>query len=474
MTAVRAQVHGARRAAIAVAAVAAALLTACAGTSAPAARGGAGSSAPAAGGGTGHVSAGPVSVSAGPVAEISQACAHTRGGNAEVETAADTGGHVYSVWIGCGGIGFARSPDGGRTFLPAVRVPGSADIAGTAFSWDPAVTVGPDGTLYVAYMHRAHGFMYPVVDISTDHGARFTKITAVRPPRLGNWGDRDFIAVGRGGTVYLTWDYGPQARLIKPLCSKSGSCAYAAGDVNAVIQKSTDGGRTFGKITPLGPNFPRNGGYSAPLIVRPDGTVDVLYIDHPVSPGSYALHPGHEVFTSSRSGTTWPNHALWPSKGTLSLPAWWINGDIAVDTAGTLYASWDTQGTNADIGWLTSSANGGTTWSRLVRVTPDTDRAPHIMQVAGGARGVACGAWLTDASPRGYALWLRPYSVRSGWLAPALRVSPRYGKASVWPGDTFGMAVLPGHGAVRIAMSWGSAVRSSRTAQIWSRTVTMG
>jgi hypothetical protein len=458
---------GPRSARCAAIAAAATVLTACAGTPAPAGGGGTGTPAPATGGGIGRMSLGPVS-------EVSRACAQARGGSAEVETAADAAGHVYAVWIGCGGIGFARSANSGRTFLPAIRVPGSATLSRSVSSWDPAVTVGPDGTLYVAYMHRAHGSMYPVVAISTDHGARFARSTALRPPHAGNWGDRDFIAAGSGGAVYLTWDYGPQASLVKLLCSKSGSCAYAAGDLNAVIQKSTDGGRTFGKITPLGPDFPRNGGYSAPLIVAPDGTVDALYIDHPASPRTYKLHPGHEVFTSSRDGTTWPNHVLWPGTGTLSLPEWWINGDIATDAAGTLYATWDTQGTHADIGWLTSSADGGTTWSRPVRVTPDTDRAPHIVQVAGGAGGVAYVAWLTNASPRGYTLWLRPYSVRSGWLAPARRVSPRYGRASVWPGDTFGIAVLPGRGAVRVAMSWGSAVGSSRTAQIWARTVTIG
>jgi hypothetical protein len=460
----QAATRGARRAAIAAAA---ALLAGCAATTSAPAGGGTGTTAPHAGGGTGHLTLGPVS-------RVSQACTQSRGGNAEVETAADAAGNVYAAWIGCGGIGFARSADGGRTFQPAVQMPGSADLSRAAFSWDPAVTVGPDGTLYVAYMHSAHGFMYPVVAISTDHGSRFSRVTAVRPPHAGNWGDRVFIAAGRGGTVYLTWDYGPQARLIKPLCSKAGSCAYAAGDVNAVIQKSTDGGRTFGKITPLGPNFPRNGGYGAQLVVRPDGTVDVLYIDHPASPRTFRLHPGHEVFTSSRNGTTWPNHVLWPDKGTLSLPAWWINGDIAADSAGTLYATWDTQGTNADIGWLTSSADGGKTWSRPVRVTPDTDQAPHIVQVAGGAPGVAYVAWLTSASPHGYALWLRPYSVRSGWLGPALRVSPQYGKTSVWPGDTFGIAVLRGRGAVRIAVSWGSAVGSSDKSEIWARTVTIG
>ena len=49
-----------------------------------------------------------VAVSAGP------ACS---GQNAEVETATDPRtGVLYEAWIGCRGIGFARSTDGGKTF----------------------------------------------------------------------------------------------------------------------------------------------------------------------------------------------------------------------------------------------------------------------------------------------------------------------------------------------------------------------
>jgi len=38
---------------------------------------------------------------------------HCPGQNAEVETATSAPHYVYDLWIGCGGIGFARSTDGG-------------------------------------------------------------------------------------------------------------------------------------------------------------------------------------------------------------------------------------------------------------------------------------------------------------------------------------------------------------------------
>jgi len=115
----------------------------------------------------------------------------------------------------------------------------------------------------------------------------------------------------------------------------------------------------------------------------------VLYIDHPVSPGTYKLHPGHEDFTSSPDGTTWPAHPLelWPPRGSLSLREWRISGDISRDAAGHLYVTWDTQTSGGDIGWLSCSADGGRHWSSPVRVTPDHGNAMHNVEVAGEARG---------------------------------------------------------------------------------------
>jgi hypothetical protein len=407
-----------------------------------------------------------------PMTDISSGCG---GYNAEVEEARAAPEYVYATWIGCRGIGFARSADGGLHFGQPMTVPGSPGD-----SWDPAIATAPDGTVYVAYMHANGPFgqpgtsMYPVVAASFDHGVSFRQVSRDLPPHPGNWGDRDFIAVSRTGTVYLTWDYGPSAAEVKLLCSPTGSCAYSNGDFNAVIQKSADGGRTWGPITHVEPGFPLGGGYSAPLLVRPGGRVDVLYIHHPTDPGTLAVHPGHEYFTSSPNGLTWPAHPLelWPGKGTLSLPEWWIDGDIAADTAGNLYATWDTQTARGDIGWLTYSRDGGRTWSLPVRVTPDTDHAPHIVQVAGGTAGVAYVGWQTSAPAQGWATYLRPFSVTRGWLGPVIRVSRKYGNTHLWPGDTFGMSVLPGP-RNRISLTWGSAIGASHNSEIYAADVTL-
>jgi hypothetical protein len=389
----------------------------------------------------------PASVS--PMTDISARCG---GNSAEVEEAFGPPGYVYADWIGCGGIGFARSADSGRHFGPAITVPGSR-----GFSWDPAIAVAADGTVYAAFMHVSGGSFHPMVAVSRDHGATFSQVHQVLPPAPGNWGDRVFIAAGPRNRLYLTWDYGPSAGAVKTVCIKAGSCAFASGDLNAVVQSSGDGGATWGPITHLEPGFPLGGGYGAPLVVAPDGRVDVLYDAHPTDPGTGKLHSGYEYFTSSPDGSHWPAapRKLWPGQGTLSLDEWWIDGDISADAAGNLYATWDTQTSAGDIGWLTHSQDDGRTWSAPLRVTPDTDRAPHIVESAGGQAGVAYLAWQTSAPKQGYATYLRPFSVRSGWLAPAIKVSGAYGNAGIWPGDTFGIAVLPGGG---VSLTWGSAV----------------
>src|SRR6516165_8945841 len=100
-----------------------------------------------------------------PMTDISAGCA---GSSSEVEEAFAPPGYVYAEWIGCGGIGFARSADSGRHFGAALTIPGSP-----GFSWDPAITVAADGTVYAAFMHStgqgASTSNYPVIAVSYDH-----------------------------------------------------------------------------------------------------------------------------------------------------------------------------------------------------------------------------------------------------------------------------------------------------------------
>src|ERR1700675_1913709 len=157
--------------------------------------------------------------SVGPHLNISASCS---GQNAEVLQAVDrTLGYVYEEWMGCRGIAFARSTDGGATFQTPISVPGS--IGSNLNTWDPAVTVAPDGTVYAAFMIAHSSQWYPVVAASFDHGVTFPQVTQVVPPDPKNWGDRVFLATGPDGTLYLTYDYGPERTSVTTICATNGS-----------------------------------------------------------------------------------------------------------------------------------------------------------------------------------------------------------------------------------------------------------
>jgi hypothetical protein len=223
--------------------------------------------------------------------------------------------------------------------------------------------------------------------------------------------------------------------------------------------------------------LPAGGGYDASVLVQPGGTVDALIWGHHLNPKTFAVHPGHEFFTSSADGgTRWSKLTeVGRSAGSIGILTWWIDGDLGRDPAGNLYATWDTQTARGDIGWLSTSTDGGRTWSAPLRVTSDHDNATHIVEVAGAGPGAAIVAWQADNSPRGYATYLRRFSIRRGWLGPAIRVSRQFGKKTIWPGDTFGLTVLShGDGPFapdRVALSWGSAVGSNKNSEIYSAVV---
>src|SRR3954467_12275895 len=102
----------------------------------------------------------PVAVFAALLALPLAACADASGGpkavqvsdcsgrNSEPVQAID-GRYVYEAWIGCNAIAFSRSTNGGKTFGPSDVVKGSSQAG--MFSWDPAIAVAADGTVYVAY-----------------------------------------------------------------------------------------------------------------------------------------------------------------------------------------------------------------------------------------------------------------------------------------------------------------------------------
>lgn len=412
--------------------------------------------------------AGSITYEVGPISRVSVGCP----GTGDISEASDPGrDYVYQEFEGCdngNGIGFARSINGGDSYAPPAALPGSRG------GWDPSVAVAPDGTVYAAFMNTADHRTYPVVDVSHNFGQSFAVEQSLRPAQANNWGDADYIAVAANGTLYVAWGYGPSTSEVVTKCSKKGSCWATNGDVNVVVQSSSDEAESFTPMVVVSPGYPDAGADEGDIAVAPDGAIDVLYQGYQVvNRKTLALADGHEFFTTSANGgTTWSAPIeVGANAGQMTINEWWDDGSIASDGAGDLYATWDTQGRiggqPTDIGWVSFSTDGGRQWSAATQATPDQRDVPHIMEVTGAGYGKAYVAWLSSSDPRGYALYLRTLAVSAnsglgGWLSGAVRISRQFGNPTVFPGDTFGIAASS---PTTLVLSWGSAVPGSPS--IW-------
>lgn len=237
--------------------------------------------------------------------------------------------YVYISFEGCdhdNGIGFVRSINGGRSYSAPVALPGSDG------GWDPWLAIAPNGTLYTSFMNTIGTRTYPIVDVSHNQGRTFKVENSLRPRRRNNWGDASYIAVAPNGNLYVTWGYGPSNSEVKNKCSPTGSCYATAGDLNVVVQSSTNDGSSLSPMAVVSPGYPNAGADEGDVTVQPNGHVDVLYQGYEViSHKILRLAHGHEYFTSSSDdGKRWTAPVeVGASAGRMTINEWWDDGAIA-------------------------------------------------------------------------------------------------------------------------------------------------
>lgn len=382
--------------------------------------------------------------------------------NAEVIQARDpANGYLYEAWIATDGIEFSRSTDNGTTFSTPYAVPGSIDNS-TQFSWDPAIAVSDNGTVYVSFMHEYDAALYPrggvpVVSISYNHGISFDGYHNVSTPNYSGFGDRDYIAVSPQGTIYVTWNYAPYYYMIGIESVPGSSGFYSSGDFNIVFSSSNNGGDTWSTPVNLTPGYPYAGGVEAPLLVQPDGQIDVVFTNYNTSQ-YHVLGYGYEYFTySTDGGVTWSHPVLLGGYTyTLSNMNWWIDPTISYGGHGTIYIAFDYQHLSMDVPVIVYSHNNGHTWSSPVVLSNPVPYEPHIeVTVAAASDHIAYVTWMSHTNYSGWSIYLSKFNAWNNRVSPPIPVSQSFGMVNTWGGDTNGLSYL-GHNSLEV--SWGYGV----------------
>lgn len=121
--------------------------------------------------------------------------------NGSLDLLAGADGALYAAWTEYDGpLWFSRSSDGGKSFSPPRRLAGAADGKPARA---PALALGPDGVVYLAWTSGAAEGGDIQIAVSTDGGASFSTPRVV--VATAGYSDAPRLAVDAGGTVHLVY-----------------------------------------------------------------------------------------------------------------------------------------------------------------------------------------------------------------------------------------------------------------------------
>jgi hypothetical protein len=367
----------------------------------------------------------PVTVS-GPSPYAACALGATPGGvnyvNAEVEPWVTVNpanpDNIIGVWQqdrwsdgGAHGLAGGYSLDGGLSWNEFTQ-PFSACAPGGPSRFDrasdPWVSFGPDGTAYsVSLSLHGTGIDNAVAAAtSTDGGKTWGNLNVLKED-VGTqfFNDKESVTADpvKAGTAYVVWD-----RLAEPNDNPYANAHTAAFTGPSWFSKTTDGGKTWSAAQVIVPTGQRQQTIGNQIVV--DRTTGVLYDffglvlgTGPNGPGR--LHGLNVAFVKSTDGgATWTAPRIVAKLGSVGVTdpntgAPVRTGDVipepAIDpTTGQLYVVWQDarfSGGAYDEVAISTSFNGGATWTAPTRVNTPTGRpafTPSVRVNATGTVGV--------------------------------------------------------------------------------------
>lgn len=223
-------------------------------------------------------------------------------------------GNVYGSWTkftsnkgrGFGGdqIEFVRSTDGGKTFSSPLAISPDYNNNAAGGRQGSTVKVGPDGTVYVAWLDSVNKQAVERLSVSHDGGKTFPgqNITIATvtddgvspvPGSSFRQDARTFpsLNVAADGALYVAWG------------NRTGDGAGLTGHAVAMLTKSTDDGQTWSTPVVAG-NVSGRSAYFAAVTTSPSGKVSVTFNAMDDKPGGTAPGAGVVSFDTYLTQST--------------------------------------------------------------------------------------------------------------------------------------------------------------------------
>jgi len=249
--------------------------------------------------------------------------------------AIDSGNAIHVVWYDNTPdnyeIYYKQSENGGTTWSAAKRLTWTSGL-----SSDPALAVDSGDVIHVVWQDDTPGNYEIYYKRSEDGGTTWS--TSKRLTWTLSGSHRPVIAIDSGDTIHVVWS------------------DDTPGNAEIHYKNSADGGTTWSAVKRL--TWTSGKSSSPAMAIGTDNAIHIVWEDNTTDNGEI-YYKG-----STDGGSTWSaaKRITWTS-GKTHTP------DIALDSSDTIHVVWeDSTPSNLEI-YYRRSADGGTTWSTVQRIT---------------------------------------------------------------------------------------------------------